>query len=71
MTWKSYRKKGITELRPYVPGEPLTDVVIGNPKPGDWIARDPSNHSDQWLVTAEFFDNNYEPLDDIPNIAQS
>lgn len=65
MTWQRYRKKGITEIRPYVEGEPLTDVSIqpgAQPQPGDWIARDPNNHSDQWLITKDFFEINYEPL---------
>ena len=61
--WKRYRKKGVTEVRPYVEGEPLTHVTCQvPPKPGDWIGRDPNNHDDQWLLTAEFFDKNYEPV---------
>jgi hypothetical protein len=67
--WKLYRKKTVTELRPYVEGEPLTHVSgVLNPKPGDWIARDPTNHDDQWFVTKEYFEENYE--DDTPSIAQ-
>jgi len=26
--WKQYRRKGITEMRPYVPGEALTGISV-------------------------------------------
>jgi hypothetical protein len=65
-----YRRKQIAELRPYVPGENLSHVSIspedekaGSPKPGDMIARNPKNHSDQWLVAAQYFSDNFEPVD--------
>jgi hypothetical protein len=68
-TFKSYRRKQIAELRPYVPGEDLSDRVsvsasdkeAGSPKPGDMIARNPKNHDDQWLVAAAYFADNFEP----------
>jgi hypothetical protein len=28
---------------------------------GDMIARNPKNHADQWLVSAEYFADNFEP----------
>jgi len=66
--FKRYRRKQIAELRPYVPGEPLDRVSIshadreaGSPKPGDMIARNPSNHDDQWLVAATYFAEHFEP----------
>lgn len=62
-----YYRKQIAELRPYVPGESLaaisvskTDIAAGSPKPGDMIARNPANHDDQWLVTAQYFADNFE-----------
>ncbi len=65
--FQPYRRKQIAELRPYVEGEPLTDVSIsvedtkaGSPKVGDMIARNPKNHLDQWLVAAAYFDDNFE-----------
>ena len=65
-----YRRKQIAELRPYEPGEPVFDISIsgedaraGSPKPGDMIARNPANHKDQWLVAAEYFAANFEPVD--------
>jgi hypothetical protein len=68
-TFQQYRRKQIAELRPYVPGEELTRVSIsdtekeaGSPKEGDMIARNPKNHDDQWLVAAQYFADNFEPL---------
>jgi len=67
--FKQYRRKQIAELREYVPGEQLAFVSIseadrsaGSPKPGDMIARNPKNHADQWLVAADYFAENFEPL---------
>jgi hypothetical protein len=65
-----YRRKQIAELRPYEPGEIMDDVSIagedakaGSPKPGDMIARNPKNHDDQWLVAAQYFADNFEPVE--------
>lgn len=56
------------EIRPYVPGEDLAHVGISTevklndgPKQGDWVARDPDNHADQWMLSAEYVAKNYEP----------
>ena len=69
-TFKKYRRKQIAELRPYVLGEALSDRVSvsaadkdsGSPKSGDMIARNPTNHEDQWLVAAAYFEANFEPV---------
>lgn len=65
-----YRRSQIAELRPYEMGEDMSAVSIsapdkdaGSPKLGDMIARNPKNHSDQWLVAAQYFADNFEPLD--------
>jgi hypothetical protein len=67
-TFRRYRRKQIAELRPYEPGENLDGVTIsaedrrqGSPKIGDMIARNPKNHADQWLVSVEYFADNFEP----------
>lgn len=64
-----YRRKQIAELRPYEPGESTEDVSIsapdkeaGSPKAGDMIARNPKNHADKWLVAAQYFADNFEPV---------
>lgn len=68
-TWKQYKRKGVSEMRPYVEGEELSRVSIsqadlenGSPKIGDMIARNPKDHSDQWLVAAKYFQENLEPV---------
>lgn len=64
-----YRRKQIAELRPYIPGEDMNNISIaqvdrdaGSPKLGDMIARNPKNHADQWLVAAQYFADNFEPM---------
>lgn len=71
MKFERYRRKQIAELRPYIPGEELSDRVsisapdreAGSPKEGDMIARNPKNYDDQWIVSARYFDDNFEPID--------
>ena len=38
------------------------DKSNGSPKIGDMIARNPKNHSDQWLVAKQYFEDNFEPI---------
>lgn len=66
-TWKQYKRKGLSEMRPYVVGESLERVSIsqadkdnGSPKEGDMIARNPKDHSDMWLVAEKYFQDNLE-----------
>jgi hypothetical protein len=69
--FRQYRRKQIAELRPYVAGEQLSERVsisaedrgAGSPKPGDMIARNPANHDDQWLVSKEYFEANFELIE--------
>lgn len=69
--FQEYRRSQIAELRPYVPGEELSDRVsisapdreAGSPKAGDMIARNPANHDDQWLVAKAYFEANFEPAE--------
>jgi hypothetical protein len=67
--FKQYLRKQIAELRPYVFGEKMdrisvseADLIAGSPQHGDMIARNPKNHADQWLVAAQYFADNFEPL---------
>jgi len=68
--FKQYGRTQIAELRPYVVGELLSPRVsisptnheAGSPKPGDMIARNPHNHDDQWLITADYFTANFEAI---------
>ena len=66
--WKQYKRKGLSEMRPYVVGEDVSGVSIsepdkaaGSPKEGDMIARNPKNNADQWLVAKKYFEDNLEP----------
>lgn len=38
------------------------DLVAGSPVLGDMIARNPADHTDKWLVAAEYFSNNFEEM---------
>ncbi len=64
-----YRRKEIAELRPYEPSDDMSgisisvaEVAAGSPKLGDMIARNPKNHADQWLVSAQYFADNFEEI---------
>jgi len=66
--WKGYKRKGVSEMRPYEQGEDMSTISIseadkqnGSPKLGDMIARNPKDHQDQWLVAAKYFEENLEP----------
>ena len=73
MTFQTYRKiKTIemidTEMRPYIVGEVLDESVVeiakifgenGSPKESDMIARDTQNHDDMWLISRQYFEENY------------
>ena len=65
--FKQYKRSQIAELREYVKGEALhgvsisvEDKLVGSPKEGDMIARNPKNHKDQWLVAKQYFKDNFE-----------
>ena len=69
--FKKYRRKQVAELREWEPDDDMTrvsvsaaDLEAGSPKPGDMIARNPKNHEDQWLVAADYFRDNFEPMKD-------
>ncbi|MBP0903580.1 hypothetical protein ACFSKN_03250 [Mariniflexile gromovii] len=69
--FKQYRRKNLSEMRPYVKGEKLdgnvsiseADLKAGSPKVGNMIARNPKNHKDQWLVAKAYFDDNFERVE--------
>lgn len=61
-----YRRKGTLPMRPYVPGESLDGISVGEgvtPAAGGMIAHDPANPADQWYMTAEYFAAHYEPAE--------
>ena len=63
MSFRKYRRTGIAEMRPYVPGEDLTAVSVSKadiPGEGGMVARNPDNHDDQWYVAKDYFEANFE-----------
>jgi len=67
--WKRYKRKGLSEMRPYILGEDMSNISIsdvdytnGSPKAGDMIARNPKNHEDKWLVAKQYFEDNLEEV---------
>lgn len=63
--YKSYIRKGLSEMREYVLGEDLKGVSVASvdtPALGGMIARNPENHADQWYVAKEYFEANLEEV---------
>jgi len=62
--FKQYKRKGLSEMRPYVKGEDITNISISkedNPEEDmGMVARNPKNHEDQWYVARKYFDDNLE-----------
>lgn len=60
--FKNYRKKAVTPMRPYVPGEDLTGVSVAEvdiPEEGGMVARNPEDYNDQWYISKAYFQQNY------------
>ena len=69
--FKQYKCINVAEMRPVTQDEVLSglnsdislsteDMKNGSPKWGDWIARNPENHKDQWLVAGNYLKANFE-----------
>ena len=54
--------KEITISKLYKVSISSADLENGSPKIGDMIARNPKNHIDQWLVTEQYFKDNFESV---------
>lgn len=68
--FKQYRRSKVAEMAQWTPGFDMKDVSVskpdsdaGSPKSGDMIARNPANHADKWLVAAQYFADNFEPME--------
>jgi hypothetical protein len=66
VSWKKYRRVEITEMRPYVKGEDMTDIAHPLAMTAEWldkdmgqVVRDPSNPAKQWYITAKFFKHHW------------
>ncbi len=61
--WNQYKRKGDSEMRPYVPGEDMSTISVSatdSPEVGGMVARNPKNHADQWYVAKKYFEDNLE-----------
>lgn len=61
--YEQYRRTGLAEMRPYIPGEDLDDVSVSpedKPEDGGMVARNPKNHNDKWYVAKKYFKDNFE-----------
>jgi chlorite dismutase len=73
LVWKSYMRVGITEMRPYIVGEDLSDISVSPgiiPKEGGMITRNPMDHNDQWYVTEEYFREYMEEIKEYGTIQE-
>lgn len=65
MTWTAYRRTGVMLMRPYEPGEDLSNISVSqqdHPKAGGMIAQNPENALDQWYIDPTHFVNRFEPI---------
>lgn len=64
--WKQYQKKGSSVMRPYVKGEDLSNVRVGDQDDPEtdmgMIAIDPNDPEHQWYVARDYFNKNFQPL---------
>lgn len=62
--WKQYKRKGLSEMRPYILGEDLSGISVSQTDDPihdmGMIARNPKNHDDQWYVARKYFEDNLE-----------
>ena len=70
MTFTKYRRTQVAEMEPWVEGYDMAGVTVsepdkaaGSPNAGDMIARNPKKHADKWLVAAQYFADNFEPVE--------
>lgn len=45
------------------------EISAGSPKLGDMVARNPKNHLDQWLVSKQYFEDNFESMGTVDKCA--
>jgi hypothetical protein len=61
-----YKRTNIAEMRYYIKGESLENISVSkedNPEMDlGMVARNPSNHKDQWYVARKYFEENFEAI---------
>jgi len=62
--FKKYKRKGLSEMRPYIKGENTANISIADVDDPEndmgMVARNPKNHADQWYVARKYFEDNLE-----------
>lgn len=62
----AFKNHGFIHISEYPPCYNISisnaDINNGSPKIGDMIARNPKDYSYQWLVTEQYFKDNFEGL---------
>jgi len=62
--YTDYVKKGSQQMRPYIEGEDMAGISIGEGVeigPGGMVAVDSKNPEDKWYIPKNFFEENYAP----------
>ena len=66
--FQPYKQHSTKYARPYEDGEDVSHVSIsepdranGSPKVGDLIAINPADETDQWLISAQYAEENLTP----------
>jgi len=66
--FKQYKRINITEMRPYIKGEDLSNISVSKEDSPEidmgMIARNPNKHKDMWYVNRSYFEDNFKPLED-------
>jgi hypothetical protein len=69
MTKRYFKKKGVQAMEAWSPEYDMSGVSVSDadkannsPKEGDFIATNPNNPDDKWLVAAKFIEENYEEV---------
>jgi len=70
--YRQYRRRQLSEMTPWTPEIDMTGVSVsdadrkaGSPKPGDFIGRNPADHSDRWLVAAKYAAENFQETGEV------
>lgn len=73
MKFRKYVRTNIAEMHEITDKEVIipdtvsiseVDLKNGSPKVGDFIARNPLNHDDMWLVAKKYANENFELLNE-------
>ena len=63
--FEEFRKSQTQFMRPYIPGEDLSEVSVSaedTPEEGGMIAINRDNPKDKWYIAKDFFEKNYEKV---------